>query len=404
MNSVRGTTGASNVCTTILNMAENESLPSGSKKDIITYYFTKGFEYNAIVHFLSKFHQINMSIRTLKNRLRQYNLRRRLPTFDIEFVRDRILRELSGPGSSSGYRSMWHTLRMENIQVPRHIVEQLMRELDPDGCEQRKSRRLQRRRYLSPGPNHTWHVDGYDKLKPYGFPIHGCIDGWSRKILWLKVTKSNNHPEIIANFYLNLVSELGGCPVKLRTDCGTENGTMAAMQCTLKNNIDAHKYGTSPANQRIEGWWSFLRRNRSSWWIDFFKNLIEQDIFNPGNELQMECLWICFSQLIQNDLNLVKEHWNTHRIRRSSYHTVSGRPDELFFLPELHGGTDHLLCQVTHDEVDSLKENLTYVEEKSVQLEYFEYVLENISANIPNNCEEGLQLYRTLLDIAGTDI
>ena len=23
-----------------------------------------------------------------------------------------------------------------------------------------------------------WHVDGYDKLKPFGFPIHGCIDGY----------------------------------------------------------------------------------------------------------------------------------------------------------------------------------------------------------------------------------
>ena len=22
-----------------------------------------------------------------------------------------------------------------------------------------------------------WHLDGYDKLKPYGFAIHGCIDG-----------------------------------------------------------------------------------------------------------------------------------------------------------------------------------------------------------------------------------
>ena len=25
--------------------------------------------------------------------------------------------------------------------------------------------------------DHVWHVDGYDKLKPYGFPVHGCIDG-----------------------------------------------------------------------------------------------------------------------------------------------------------------------------------------------------------------------------------
>jgi hypothetical protein len=136
----------------------DEIIPSGDEKDIITYYFKRGYEYNAIIHFLAKFHQISMSIRTLKNRLREYKLRRRIPTFDLDLVRDRILRELSGPGSSSGYRSMWHTLRLENIQVPRHVVKKLMRELDPDGCEQRKSRRLQRRRYLSPVPNHTWHV------------------------------------------------------------------------------------------------------------------------------------------------------------------------------------------------------------------------------------------------------
>ena len=39
-------------------------------------------------------------------------------------------------------------------------------------------------------------------------------------------------PEIIVNFYLNCVAELGGCPVKLRTGCETENSAMAAMQCT----------------------------------------------------------------------------------------------------------------------------------------------------------------------------
>lgn len=44
-----------------------------------------------------------------------------------------------------------------------------------------------RRCYYSEGPSYVWHLDGYDKLKPYGFPIHGCIDGFSRKILWLEV-------------------------------------------------------------------------------------------------------------------------------------------------------------------------------------------------------------------------
>ena len=45
--------------------------------------------------------------------------------------------------------------------------------------------------------------------------------------MWLTVIRSNNHSEIIAIFYLNCVAGLEGCPVKLRTDCGTENCSYA---------------------------------------------------------------------------------------------------------------------------------------------------------------------------------
>ena len=61
--------------------------------------------------------------------------------------------------------------------------------------EQRKegrTARLRRRAYRNNGPNDTWHCDGYDKLKPFGFPIHACIDGWSRKVLWLYVTRNSD--------------------------------------------------------------------------------------------------------------------------------------------------------------------------------------------------------------------
>ena len=43
-----------------------------------------------------------------------------------------------------------------------------------------------------------WHVDGYDKLKLFGSPIHGCIDGYSRQILWLNVSPTNNDPQHIS--------------------------------------------------------------------------------------------------------------------------------------------------------------------------------------------------------------
>ena len=94
----------------------------------------------------------------------------------------------------------------------------------------RCSRRLRRRVYRNAGPTYAWHCDGYDKMTPYGFPIHGCIEGYSRKILWLYVTKSNSCPSNIAAFYLHAVSEFNGCPVNLITDAGTENGTMAGIQ------------------------------------------------------------------------------------------------------------------------------------------------------------------------------
>ena len=77
----------------------------------------------------------------------------------------------------------------------------------------------------------TFYFLGYDKLKPYGFPIHGAIDGYSLKILWMEVTRSNNKPENVARFYLDCVKGNEGCPILLRTDCGTENGVMAGMQC-----------------------------------------------------------------------------------------------------------------------------------------------------------------------------
>jgi len=30
---------------------------------------------------------------------------------------------------------------------------------------------------LIKGPNDNWHIDGYDKLGPYGLKVHGCVDG-----------------------------------------------------------------------------------------------------------------------------------------------------------------------------------------------------------------------------------
>jgi hypothetical protein len=100
-------------------------------------------------------------------------------------ARDRITAILAGPASSEGYRSMWHRLELEGLRVPRAVVAAILKELDPQGTQLRKSHRLKRRVYRNPGPNSAWHIDGYDKLKVWGILIHRCMDGYSRRILWL---------------------------------------------------------------------------------------------------------------------------------------------------------------------------------------------------------------------------
>ena len=148
------------------------------------YYFKQGYEYNTIVEFLSKFHGISMCARTLKNRLKMLGLGRKSTDFNEEEVRSRILREIDGPGSMSGYRSMWHILQREGYMVPRQKVADMFFNIDPEGCRTRRAKRLRPRVYVNPEPSYCWHLDGYDKLKPYGFPIHGCIDGFSRKMIY----------------------------------------------------------------------------------------------------------------------------------------------------------------------------------------------------------------------------
>lgn len=130
-------------------------------KEIIEYYFHCGFENKIILEFLAIHHVINMSLSTLKRRLREYGLRRRNLEIDEQMIRNLIVIETNGPGELRGYRAIWHALRIKHhIHVPRREVERIMHEVNPDAAMQRRERSLRRRVYFNFGPNFCWHVDG----------------------------------------------------------------------------------------------------------------------------------------------------------------------------------------------------------------------------------------------------
>ena len=123
--------------------------------------------------------------------------------------------ELRGGGNSIGYRQMHQRVLVDHsLVVARETVRIILKTLDPEGVLLCSRHRLGLRTYYVKGPNYMWHLDGYDKLKPFGFPIHGAIDGYSRRILWLRVTCTNNDPQVIAGFYIQCIKQIGGggCP------------------------------------------------------------------------------------------------------------------------------------------------------------------------------------------------
>ena len=174
----------------------NEHPPStGDEKEITSYNFQKGYKYATIVLFLSLHHNIEISISTLKRRLQTYGFQRKICNITEDSLKQIISREIEGSAAVRGYRALWSSLKVwYRVNIKRDVVMKLLRELDPNGSENRKAHRLRRRQYVSVGRNFCWHADGYNKLKPYGLPMHGCVNVFPSKILWLTVSRNNKIP------------------------------------------------------------------------------------------------------------------------------------------------------------------------------------------------------------------
>ena len=294
--------------------------------------------------------------------------------------------------------------------VTRNIVRQVIKILDPEGVEARSGHRLRRRNYFTKGPNYLWHIDGYDKMKPFGFCVHGAIDGYSRKILWLEVSSSNNDPGIITKYYLDYVRQIGGTSRVIRADRGTENGNIAVTQHFFRrlarDDFGAEKsfmYGRSTANQRIEAWWGILRRQCSDWWIKYFNDLRDAGLFCDDDIVHRECLKFCFMDLLQMELHKVARLWNTHRIRPSANpESPSGRPDYLYFIPRANNTRDYL-TQVGVDEVDIAEEHCAQEPSLRGCSPYFnelaEMIMEDEGLEMPNTVREAQDLYIALFGL-----
>ena len=273
--------------------------------ELLKLYFHLGLHYKEIVWILAHNHGIIISLRHLKRKLRELGLYRRKQWTNYCEVVAFLKKELQASGQLHGYRMMHAKCISNGLEVRKEDVRLILSLLDPAGVQSRQRGRLRRRAYYAKGPNYIWHIDGYDKLKPFGFCISGCIDGYSRNIIWLCAYYTNNDPKVIGGYFMEAVTKFGGCPTLLRGDLGTENCIVKDFQKFLRRNRETdepteHAYleGKSVHNQRIEQWWGHLRKECLDFWIVLFKRLKNDGHFS-GNFLDTNVLQFCFMSIIQ---------------------------------------------------------------------------------------------------------
>lgn len=385
----------------------------GNRRDqLITSYFRQGFSSKDIMLCLAASHGIALSYRTLKRILHRLGLKRRAPCTEALVTRAalEIRKELKESGQMIGYKAMWNRLKLKGLVVARDTVREIMLHLDGKGVRERARRRLKRRQYINPGPNFVWHVDGYDKLKPYGFAIHGAIDGFSRRIMWIEIGTTNNNPRVIVKYFLNTVLEMKTLPCIVRSDHGTENVLMKDTQTHLRSKFNdefsgesSFMQGRSSSNQRIEAWWGILRKQCVGYWMNHFKDMVAIGMLDTSDPMHMNALRFCFLDLIEADIKRTALEWNRHLIEtKVASDTPRGKPDVMYFHPVLYD-TESYGFDCPEAEVVTLLHELDRLDAiPDIHDPDFTRLVNLLVPewDIPNDTDSAMKLYARILDAA----
>ena len=162
-----------------------------------------------------------------------------------------LIKNFNHENPTGGEKLLTAYLVSKGIFIRRSKLRVLVK-LHDVNYEERKNintNKIVRREYRSPGVNFLWHADGHAKLVQYGIIIHGCIDGFSRYLIYLKASP-NNKSVTVSRLMRDAVFE-HGVPAHLRVDMGVENRKSAISMHLLRNDVAKPVIvGSSVHNQR----------------------------------------------------------------------------------------------------------------------------------------------------------
>ena len=225
-----------------------------------------------------------------------------------------------------------------------------MARMDPQNTALRWGVVVSRRAYHVPWPNSLWHLDGHHSLIRWKLVIHGCIDGFSRRIMFLTCS-SNNLAETVLGLFLDAVRKDGDLwPSRIRVDKGVENVLVCDVM-TQKRGEGRGSFiaGASTHNQRIERLWRDVFRCVCHLYYYLFYAMESTGILNPDDPVHLFTLHLVFTPRINNALSEFMEAFNHHRVRTER----NWSPYQMWL-----NGMSHHNNPLSHGQVDEQPSNI----------------------------------------------
>ena len=176
--------------------------------DIVAYYFSFSYTVKEIAGFRLFIHSKVVSIKTVYRIMKILRLKR----YRVESPLISIVQKIIHLHKQGCYDIGKILNSCCGINATQKSVKITLKDIHYDGVVAESRRRLVRRKHCNLGPNFCIHVDGYDKLNSFGISVHGEINSFSIKIIWLSTAShtnkhTNKHPRHVALVFVEYLRQ-----------------------------------------------------------------------------------------------------------------------------------------------------------------------------------------------------
>ncbi|XP_069131960.1 uncharacterized protein [Argopecten irradians] len=290
---------------------------------------------------------------------------------------------------NSGNEMMHGFLMAEGIQVQRRRVRETLTAVDPPAAAQRWSQSIRRRVYRVPVPNSLWHIDGHMRLVRWGIATHGCIDGFSRLIIYLRAG-TNNKSATVLRLVVDGVLEYG-LPSRIRADKGGENVQVALFMNLMREGENGCLTGHSQHNQRVEWLWRDVHKDVIEHFCRTFYELEDEKVLDPDNPIHITAIHLVYLPEINSALDRMRTAWNNHRLRTERNRS----PNQIWF----EGMTDER--SLDHTPVREIYSGSVIRDSIAEKLNSFGLSLQDVEPSSSNQIDDG---DRVVIETTGLDL